>query len=409
MTYLDRTLEKTVISVSKSFPVLLLTGPRQVGKTTLLKELQKSSRSYVSLDDPMDRAMAKEDPGLFLQNYTPPLLIDEIQYAPELLPYIKLAVDRERQPGMYWLTGSQQFHLMKHVTESLAGRIAILNLLGFSLAEEFGNSNSSEAFVPELRQIQNRSKSAKSLPLPDLYRRIWRGSFPFLVANNEPDWEIFYKSYVQSYLQRDLRDFASISDEQIFLKFLRTAAARTGQLINYADMASDVGVSEPTIKSWITILVATGLVYILEPYHTNLSKRLVKTPKLIFLDTGLCAYLTGWSNPTVLEHGAMSGAFFETFVIAELIKSYWHNGRNAPIFFYRDRDKKEIDLLIEKDGTLFPIEIKKASAPSGATGNFNTLEKLSVPIGHGAVICMADHHKAITKSVTAVPVSYLSV
>jgi predicted AAA+ superfamily ATPase len=343
-----------------------------------------------------------------LQRYKTPVLIDEVQYAPELFPYMKIAIDKERRNGMFWLTDSQQFHLIKNVSESLAGRVAILNLLGFSLAEESDQALSAVPFLPTPDQIQKRSNQARRLLLPDLYQRIWRGSFPFLVVKGNRDWEVFYKSYVQTYLQRDLRDFSRIVQERSFFNFLRATAARTGQLINYADLARDCSVSEPTIKSWISILKASELVYILEPYHTNKTKRLVKTPKLYFLDTGLCSYLTGWSSAEVLEKGAMSGAMFETFIVAEIIKSYWHNGKETPIFFYRDRDKQEIDILIEHDGRLYPIEIKKTGNPArNFAGVFATLDKLSVPIGHGAVISLKEKHMPITDRIDTVPVGYL--
>lgn len=405
--YLQRTLQNTVERVSKSFPVVLVTGPRQVGKTTLLQEMQKKWQ-YVTLDDSIERAQAQEDPALFLQRYRPPVLIDEIQYAPQLFPYIKIAVDKERKPGMFWLTGSQQFHLMKNLSESLAGRVGILNLLGLSLAEEFGKAKASLPFVPHPRQMEHLSKKESPISLNALYKKIWRGSFPFMVVNGAKDWEIFYRSYVQTYLQRDIRDFAQINNERAFLNFLRAAAARTGQLINYSDLARDVNVSEPTIKSWISILKACGLVYILEPYHTNITKRLVKAAKLYFLDTGLCAYLTAWSNPQVLERGAMCGAIFETFIVGEVIKSYWHNGREAPIFFYRDHDHVEIDLIIEENGTLHPVEIKKTANPKkDLVRKFSYLNKLAKPIGHGALICLTDQYRAITENVDAIPASYL--
>jgi predicted AAA+ superfamily ATPase len=403
--YLRRTLQNTIKRVNQSFPVVLITGPRQVGKTTLFQELQKNERRYVTLDDSLERALAQEEPALFLQNYPPPILIDEIQYAPQLFPYIKMAVDKERKPGMFWLTGSQQFDLMKNVAESLAGRVGILNLLGFSLPEEMGQSEKSMPFLPGSYPTESKPKS---LTLPALYQKIWRGSFPFLVAHGTADWEVFYKSYVQTYLQRDIRDFARISHERAFLNFLRAAAARTGQLINYADLASDVSVSETTIKSWLTILRACGLIYILEPYHTNITKRLVKTAKLYFLDTGLCSYLSGWSSAQVLERGAMSGAIFETFAVVEIIKSYWHNGKEPPIFFYRDRDKVEIDLLIEHDGRLYPVEIKKTAKPDKESfKNFSALNKLSQPIGPGAVVCSIDQQKKIGDNVDAFPISLL--
>jgi uncharacterized protein len=405
---IERTLSRCIKNTSDDFPILLIIGARQVGKTTLLQSLQEQTRQYVSLDDPIDCAMAKNDPAGFLQRYGTPLLIDEIQYAPELLPYIKMSVDKSHSPGMFWLTGSQQFHLMKNVSESLAGRIAILDLYGISLAEEEGFARLAAPFLPDYEKLAQRSYATQPLLIPNLYHRIWRGSFPFIVTKGEKIWERFYRSYVATYLQRDVRDFAHVTHEDIFLKFLQVIAVRTGQLINYADLARDTGVSEPTIKSWLTVLRASNLIELLQPYHNNLTKRLVKTPKLYFLDTGLCSFLAGWNTAEVLERGAMSGAILETFVVSEIIKSYRHNGIEPHCYFYRDRDKKEIDLLIERDGKLYPIEIKKTASPRlSDIKNFSVLEHLDKPIGHGGVICCIDTLKPLTDTLSAIPVSYI--
>jgi predicted AAA+ superfamily ATPase len=309
---------------------------------------------------------------------------------------------------MFWLTGSQQFHLMKNVSESLAGRVAILNLLGFSLAEERGAAANALPFLPTQDSVAKRASSAETLLLPQIYHKIWRGSFPLIALEDGRTWETFYASYVQTYLQRDVRDFTRVGDEQLFLKFLQAAAARTGGLINYADMARDIGISEPTVKAWLSILEASGLVYMLMPYHSNQTKRLVKAPKLYFLDTGLCSYLTGWYNAEVLEKGAMNGAIFETFVISELIKTYWHNGRAAPFFFYRDRDSREIDLVIAENGTLYPIEIKKTATPGKEmVKHFEALNRLKLPVGQGAIICARETHSPIIRDVFSVPVGYI--
>ena len=406
--YLSRTLENFAMSAARQFPVLLVTGARQVGKTTFLRHLSEDERTYVTLDDPLLLDLAKRDPALFLQRFRPPLLIDEIQYAPELLPYIKMEADKIGRPNLFWLTGSQQFHLMKGVSESLAGRVAIIRLLGFSRREMIGQSRELRPFVPIVSEITGREASGGALDLRELYSLIWRGTFPAIAINKEMDWNLFYSSYIQTYLQRDVRDLAKVGDEMAFLRFLRIAAARTGQLLNLSEFARDADIAVNTAKSWLSILQASGIVYLLEPYHTNLSKRLVKTPKLYFLDTGLCAYLTEWSSPETLEAGAMSGAILETWVMSELLKSYWHNGREAPFYYYRDKDKREIDLLIVQDGIIYPLEIKRTASPGiGDIRHFGVLEKLKMPIGPGGVICLARQSLPLSESAMAIPVAVL--
>lgn len=407
-TYIARTLEIFLEQAVKQFPVLLVTGARQVGKTTFLQHLRSAERTYISLDDPRLLELAQQDPPLFMQRFPPPVLIDEIQYAPQLLPYIKMAVDSEHQPGQFWLTGSQQFHLMKGVSESLAGRVGIVRLLGLSRREMIGSSKESRPFLPTQNEIQQRTMRAQPLTLKDAYRIIWRGAFPAIALNSEVDWNLFYSSYVQTYLQRDVRDLARVGDEMAFLRFLRAAAARTGQMLNLTELARDADVAPNTAKNWLSILQASGIVYLLEPYHTNLTKRLVKSPKLYFLDTGLCAYLTDWSSAETLEAGAMSGAILETWVIAELLKSYWHNGRQAPFFYYRDKDQKEIDLLIAQDGMLYPLEIKKTATPTKeAVRHFQVLEKLRLPVGPGGVVCFLDQSLPLTATIQAIPLAVL--
>ncbi|MEQ1794727.1 MAG: ATP-binding protein [Nitrospira sp.] len=405
---IQRTLEKAILGASTSFKVILLTGPRQVGKTTLLQDAQKQSRSYVTLDDLNLRLAAQQDPASFLDRLELPVLIDEVQYAPNLFPYIKMVVDKTKQNGLLWLTGSQQFDMMKNVTESLAGRVAILHLQGISLAEEQGRAHD-PPFLPNLALLKSRQKSAKTLTLPEVYHKIWRGAYPDMVAqNNDKHWERFYSSYVATYIQRDVREYLNINDTAAFHKFMQIAAARTGQLINYADMARDVSVSEVTVKTWLNVLHASGIVYQLQPYFNNRTKRLVKTPKLYFMDTGLCSYLTGWLSADVLERGAMSGPMLETWVVSEIIKSYLHQGRTPRVFFYRDKEKREVDLLIEESGTLYPIEIKKtASIQNIGFKGFDMLKKLKMPIGHGGVVCLTKTLTAIADDVDAVPVGYL--
>jgi len=396
----QRTMEKILKQVSKSFPVVLVTGPRQVGKTTLLEMCAAENMKYVSLDDLDVRSLAQNDPGLFTQTYTPPLIIDEIQYAPQLFSYIKIAVDREKKNGMFWLTGSQKFHLMKGITESLAGRVAVLDLLGLSNAEINHTAEKSKPFLPD-----GVIEQANGISLTDAYRKIWFGSFPRVIDN--PDVrDIFYRSYIQTYIQRDVKDILNITDEITFHKFLGAIAARTGQLLNYADVARDVAIDNKTVKAWLSVLEASGLVYLLYPYHTNVTKRIIKTPKIYFLETGLCSYLTKWTTPEALEAGAMSGAIFETYVVAEILKSYWHNGQEANLYFYRDTDQKEVDLLIESNNTLFPIEIKKTATPSKtAVRSFDVLNKLDKQISHGAVICLTEKNIPISGNVTAISVA----
>jgi len=408
MKFKKRTLAATINQVSTTFPVLLLTGPRQVGKTTLLEDCATKKHHYVTLDDLEQRALAQTDPSLFLQIHNPPVIIDEVQYAPQLFGAIKVVVDQDKKAGLFWLTGSQKFHLMQGVVETLAGRVAILNLLGLSQAEIHDKAATSQPFLPTTEWITHAKSQSITMKVMDVYNTIWRGSFPKVALHNTVSRDIFYSSYVQTYIQRDVRALARVGDEMSFVRFLRAAAARTGQLINYADIARDVGVDTKTIKSWLSILETSGLVYMLQPYHTNVTSRLIKTPKLYFLDTGLCAYLTQWSTPEALEAGAMSGAIFETYVFSEIIKSYWHNGKNAYFYFYRDRDQKEIDLLIEQDGQLYPVEFKKSASPSlNATKNFSSLEKLECSIGLGAVICLTINDVPLSRKVTAIPVGYL--
>jgi predicted AAA+ superfamily ATPase len=417
----QRTLNKALLKISQNFPVLLLTGPRQVGKTTLLQscsEKEEKGRVYITLDDVEMRTLAKEEPSLFIKSYPPPLIIDEIQYAPELLSYIKIAIDQSQENGMYWLTGSQKFHLMDGIQESLAGRVAVLDLLGLSQQELYYQGTLSQPFSPSSiwieeaatkyrnTQLQNAPNSSETLQ--KVYEQIWLGSFP-RVHNQDPSVrDIFYKSYIQTYIQRDIRDILNINNENTFYKFLGAVAARTGQLLNYADLARDVDVDNKTVKSWLSALETSGLVYLLRPYYNNRTKRLVKAPKLYFLDTGLCTYLTKWTTAESLEIGAMSGAILETYILGEILKSYWHNGIESHFYYYRDSNQKEIDLLIETGDTLYPLEFKKTASPSKkASKNFHLAEGLGKELGMGGVVCLVDKHIPLSQTVMAIPVAYL--
>jgi predicted AAA+ superfamily ATPase len=400
--YIARSCEKTVEYMSKRFPVVLVTGPRQVGKTTMLMKIADKGRNYVTLDDPNARSMAINEPGLFLQRYEPPVIIDEIQYAPNLMQYIKLYVDESGNMGDIWMTGSQMFHLMKNVSESLAGRVGILRMQGFSGAELDGYE--SEAFLMDSQKLLSRCKERAPKSLKEIYKRIYMGQMPG-VYSRDISPNIFYGAYINTYIQRDIKELTQVADEMLFLQFLTACAARTSQMLNLADIARDIGVSAPTAKQWLSILVTSGIVILVEPYFNNRMKRVIKSPNMYFMDTGLCAYLLKWNNPESLETGSMSGAFFETLVVSEIIKSYQNLGLQAPICYYRDKDNREIDLIIEQNNTLYPIEIKKSASPKkDAVKHFKVLEKAGVSVGGGAVICMARDLVPMDKDNWLVPV-----
>lgn len=406
-SYRLRTIEEAWERASQQFAVLLLTGPRQVGKTTTLRHLAGAERTYVTLDDTALRDLARRDPVLFLQRFPPPLLIDEIQYAPELLPYLKLRADEAQRPGMYWLTGSQQFQLMQGVTETLAGRVAVVNLLGFSAREADGREQRLPPFLPTPEVLAQRAATAARIEAPEVFARLWRGQYPALWAGAVKDVELFHRSYVQTYLERDVRDLLNVGDLATFRRFLRAAAARTAQLLNYSDLARDTGVSVNTAKQWMSVLVASGQVHLLQPYHTNVTRRLCKAPKLYFLDTGLAAYLTEWRTPETLAAGAMSGAIFETAAVAEVLKSWWHQGKECPAYFYRDSDGREVDLVLVGDGRLYPVEVKQAGLVAARDLHLAPLRSLPIELGPGAVVCLAPQYLPLSREVEAVPFGML--
>lgn len=384
--YIRRIMESKLKYLSEHFPVVMVCGARQVGKTTLLNQIREESEQiqYVTLDYPRLRNLAKEDPELFLQQYQTPLIIDEIQYAPQLLPYIKIRVDQAGQNGLYYLTGSQMFHMMKNVSESLAGRVGILSMYSLSRAEIDGRVTM--PFLP------NKIRTAESKDtVTEIFQRIYRGGMPQMITDPELLPEDYFGAYMQTYLERDIRDLISVKDENKFLKFLSCAAARSAQEVNLADMAKDVEIDRKTADGWLSVLVSSGLVYLLSPYSGNTIKRIIKRPKLYFMDTGLACYLTLWNNPRALELSAMAGAMFETYVVSEIIKGYVNHGIDvrSRFYYYRDNNGGEIDLMIIENGKLYPIEIKKSADPGkAALKNFNILKSLPEETGEGAVICM---------------------
>ena len=400
--YISRQLEQIVLRANDMFPVVMVTGPRQVGKTTMLEKLAETERNYVSLDSRINREMAINEPELFLQRYPPPVLIDEFQYAKELLPYIKINVDKSKRNGDYWLTGSQMFHMMAQVSESLAGRVAVIPMQGLSISEIAGVAGNIFTGYPS--DWLERTKVRKPQNLKEVYRHIYTGSLP-RAYSGEFDRELFFSSYVDTYLQRDIRALTQVGDEMAFLRFMTACAARTGGQVNYAELAKDIGISAPTAKQWFSILLTSGIVVLLEPYFNNALKRIVKSPKMYFMDTGLCAYLTRWDSAETLEVSAMTGQFFETYVISEVIKSYYNAGKRPPLFYYRDTDQKEIDLILEVNNTLYPFEIKKSASPNrNAIRHFETLRRTKKEIGTGGVICMTDNVYPINKDNYYVPV-----
>ena len=419
--YITRALETLVRRYSEHFKVVVVTGPRQVGKTTMLRHLLEQDaergfeRSYVSLDNTSILQLAKEDPALFLQRYRPPVLIDEIQKAPELLPYIKELVDASQQTGMVWLTGSQPFHLMSAVSESLAGRVGVIEMLGLSNAEIAGMP--SEPYDPSPEYFMRRVSTCSPFGVNEAYERICAGTLPGIRALPEDLRAGGYESYLDTYIMRDIRDLAQVGDELKFRRFMTCCAALTSKPVVYADLARQADISEKTAKTWLSLLVSSYVVRIVEPYANSLLKRLSKQPVMHFLDTGLAAYLAGWTNPRALEAGAMSGQIFETYAFGEVYKSFLNAGRRAPIYFFRNNDRKEIDMLMERDGTLYPIEVKKTAAPDRKDArNLGVLDPVAasdVPsdlaafrreVGMGSILCMTTDTYPVSERAWAFPI-----
>ena len=408
--YITRHMEKPVMELNEQYPVLLLTGPRQVGKTTMLEhliEVEGKGRKKVSLDDLTLRELAKTDPKMFFQLYQPPLLIDEVQYAPELFPYIKIMVDERHQPGDFWLTGSQLFKMMEGVQESLAGRVALLHLSPLSQSEIMKRPPE-PPFSLELPLLSERQNGRQMLNTPEVFQRIHQGGMPALVTGTYSNASIFYSSYIDTYMERDVRRLSNDIDSLKFLRFLRSVAARTSQQVNYKGIADDAEIDQTTAKNWLHVLEALGIIFLLGPYSDNVLKRTVSTPKLYFYDSGIVCYLTRWSSPETAMEGAMSGALLENYTVAEIIKTYQNAGQEPFLYYYRDKDAREIDLILERDGKLFPIEIKKmASPPKKLTKVFDLIDKSPLQRGTGAILCMGDQLGTFDQNNLIVPISLI--
>ena len=395
-----------IIDISRSYSAILLTGPRQAGKTTMLRRLAEEEgigRRYVTLDDYMERDMAKNDPAMFLQLHKPPVFIDEVQYAPKLFSYIKMYIDEHHNPGDFWMSGSQVFRLMRGVQESLAGRVALLHMSLLSQREIIGAP--CMPFTTDLDRLITEQDKMKPVATPELFDRLWRGSMPGLVSGQTPDRNVFYSSYISSYVERDVRELSGGVDALKFNRFVTAVAARCSQLLNYSAIAEDSDTDVPTAKAWMSILETLGIVFLLYPYSNNVLKRTIKTPKVYFYDTGFVCYLTRWSSPEVAERGAMNGALLENFAVSEIMKNYQNAGLEPYLYFYRDRDAKEIDVVLEHDGKICPVEIKKTAAPDKRWIRvFGVMDKSPLKRGTGAILCMADHISAFDRENLIVPI-----
>lgn len=390
--YIQRHLEEQVREASDFYPVVMVCGQRQVGKSTMLYHIKEDNRRYVTLDDGNARRLAEKDPQLFFETYGAPLLIDEFQRVPSMLLEMKRIVDQKALEGgdcngMYWLTGSQKFRMMRDVSESLAGRVAVFDMSGLSAAELDGRD--AQVFHPAIENLRRRAAAYSPKNVHEIYERIFAGGMPKLAAE-KLDRERFYTDYINTYLERDIKELALVGKLGAFYDFLVFMAARTSMELKYSEIAKSIGISAPTAKEWVSILERSGIIFILRPYYNNVTNRLVKTPKMYFMDTGLAAYLCRWPNAETLEKGAMDGAFFETYAVSEIVKSCYNAGKRPDLYYYRDIDGREIDLLFVEGDKIYPVEIKKAKAPEHADKNFRALHKLKLEVQPGVVLCMAD-------------------
>lgn len=391
MKYLRRTLERKFLRMSSFFKAVLVTGARQVGKTTMLKHLAgEQSRTYVSMDNMMARMLAKSDPVLFFQTYKPPILIDEIQKAPELFEQMKVICDEREEKGLFWLTGSQQYHLMKNIRETLAGRIGILELYGLAKSEAEG------IFFPNeldfsLPCLLERKPFGKKNDIVDVFEYIWRGGMPAALSADAEQRQEYFNSYIETYLMRDVSEEGGITDTVRFRKFLNACAALTAEQVNYKTLAEAAEISQPTAKEWLRLLQGMGILYLLPPYANNELKRLAKTPKLYFCDTGLCAYLSMWLTRDALMNGAASGHYFENYVVMELVKNFAYAPSKANLTYYRDANAKEVDMFVEENGVIHPLEIKKSANPDRReVRKYEMLDRAKLESGQGGIVCMCE-------------------
>lgn len=420
MVYIERSITPYVQKAEKNFKAVLITGARQAGKSTLLKKLFPS-RKYITFDDPFIEEQAIQNAGMFMTLNQPPVTFDEVQRIPDLFRYIKIECDKRDEYGLYCLSGSQPFRLMQNVSESLSGRISIIELAGLSLREIQGDTFD-QPFLPSMDYVMERQKTARQPE--NIWQIIHRGSFPELYQNPELDWQQFYASYIKTYLERDVRELSAVQNLDVFRRFMVAVAARTGQMVNYANIADEVGRDAATIRNWFSILEASGIIYLLEPYTPSVLKRAIKTPKVYFRDTGLASYLTRWLTPETLAYGAMAGNMFETFVISEILKSYSNQGIDYRycVSYYRGKDKKrirrdgkeievegEIDFIIEENGVLYPIEIKKNTSETAYTASaFQVLDRVEdKKRGMGAVISMCPAPGMLRENVLELPVWFV--
>lgn len=401
--YIKRDMESLVLSLSEEYSCILISGPRQVGKSTMLQHIMKPDRNVVTLDDLNERSLAKEDPEMFLTMHPAPVLIDEVQYAPELFSYIKMKIDKGAPAGSYWLTGSQAFKLMKLAQESLAGRVALLHLSSISQNEFYG-SGENRPFAVSIDEINRRAKERTPADAKGMFERVFKGTMPGFISGKYTNRDVFYSSYLQTYLERDVSEMIEGVDKVRFLDFIRAAACRAGQQLNTHAIAADVGVADDTAARWLEVLEKSDIIFFLRPYSNNLLKRTVKIPKMYFFDTGLVAYLTRYSSPEILENGSINGAILENYIVSEIRKTYLNAGMECYLHYYRDKDTKEIDLIIESDGLLHPLEIKKAAtATLSMVSSFDVLTKATIPTGIGGILCLKENFTALNKDVLVIP------
>ena len=418
--YINRTIEKKLKEMEGVFPAILVTGARQSGKSTLLEYVtnnEKRNVNSVSLDDMKERLIAQEDPELFIRTHETPLIIDEFQYAPNLLSYIKLRIDEARKEELfgkgkkmstlYYLTGSQVFETMEEISESLAGRIGIIDLHPLSTREI--NHSKEDMFIPDINFLKKK-EPIKKQSISKIFERIYRGSYPELYKNSKMDIEAYFSSYVRTYIERDVRKIINIQNEQKFMKFISAIAARTAQEYNASDIAKDVGVDVETINKWTSILSNTYMIFLLQPHMNNNVGRIIKRPKIYFMDTGLACYLTGYVSSKTLERSAYSGQIFETYIISEIVKSFTNNNKDPKkhLYYYRDNNQKEIDLLVINEDCIYPVEIKKSANPgTDAIKNFNIVKKFEMKSPNGIVICLTENIHPLDENNYLLPIEYI--